>query len=194
MKRMVVLADTHLRAASSRRLPPEVCAALAAADVVVHAGDLVEPWVLGELSRLARPGTPVHAVLGNNDVAVRGRLPETVELAIEGVAVAVVHETGVTAGRAARVRRRLPDADLVIYGHSHEPCDVEGVDGQRLFNPGSPTERRRHPWPSFGIVVLADRRIAATQIVAITAPRTEPTLPTRRAAPATSRTSPTATG
>jgi uncharacterized protein len=159
--RLVVLADTHLRRAWNRRLPEALCSALGTADVVVHAGDLVEAWVLDELERQSDPGTPVHAVLGNNDHELRGVLPEVVELSIGGVAIAVVHETGPSNGRAPRVARRFPDAQLVIFGHSHQPCDVEGVDGQRLFNPGSPTERRRHPWPSFGIVEIAGGAIAA---------------------------------
>ena len=102
------------------------------------------------------------------EVEVRGWSRGEIELSIEGVALAVVHETGLSAGRPARVRRRFPEADLVIYGHSHEPCDAVGVDGQRLFNPGSPTERRRQPWPSFGIIVVSNRQITSTEIVALT--------------------------
>ncbi len=165
--RIVVLADTHLRRAWNRRLPDAVCAALAEADVVVHAGDLVEPWVVDHVTGLAPKAAAVHAVLGNNDHGLRAVLPEVLELVIDGVVIAVVHETGATAGRAGRLRRRFPDADLVIYGHSHVPIDEVGVEGQRLFNPGSPTERRRHPWPSFGIVDLAKGRVAASQIVAL---------------------------
>lgn len=138
---VVVLADTHIRRDSARRLPPGAGAALAQADVVLHAGDIVVGEVLADLRRFA----PVHAVLGNNDQELAGALPETLQVELDGLQVAMVHDGGPRRGRAARLRRRFPDADLVVFGHSHEPVNEPGVQGQWLLNPGSPTQRRRQP-------------------------------------------------
>jgi putative phosphoesterase len=161
--RAVVLSDTHLRDGGSRRLPDPVAVALRDADVVLHCGDVVERGLLDELATFA----PVHAVLGNNDVSLRGSLPERLLVELAGVRVGMVHDSGATKGRAARVRRMFPDCDVVLFGHSHAPVDEEGVDGQRLFNPGSPTQRRRQPHPSFGVLDLADGKVVGHRIVVI---------------------------
>lgn len=161
--RAVVLSDTHLRDDGARRLPDPVYAALLDADVVLHCGDLVERGLLDELSTYA----PVHAVLGNNDVTLRGALPERLLVELAGVRVGMVHDSGPTKGRAARVRRMFPDCDVVLFGHSHAPVDEEGVDGQRLFNPGSPTQRRRQPHPSFGVLDLDRGEIVGRRVVTL---------------------------
>ncbi|HEX5095539.1 MAG TPA: metallophosphoesterase family protein, partial [Acidimicrobiia bacterium] len=103
--------------------------------------------------------------LGNNDNTLVGVLPETVTLDLDGVRVAMVHETGATKGRAARVHRRFPDAAVVVYGHSHQPDDSIGVDGQRLFNPGSPTERRRATNHTYGLLTFDNARVRVHRIV-----------------------------
>jgi putative phosphoesterase len=144
-------------------LPDAVYAELERVDVVLHAGDVLTQDLLDELGGFA----PVHAVLGNNDTTLVGVLPETLTLDLDGVAVAMVHETGATKGRAARVHRRFPDAAVVIYGHSHAPCDEVGVDGQRLFNPGSPTERRRAPVHTYGQLHCDSGQIVHHAIVAV---------------------------
>jgi putative phosphoesterase len=144
--RAVVLSDTHIRPGRNRNLPVAVYAALAEADVILHAGDVVTRDLLDELSGFA----PVHAVLGNNDHGLVGELPESIELELGGVRVAMVHDSGATAGRPRRMHRRFPDAAIVVYGHSHVPFDGPGEGGQRLFNTGSPTERRAQPRHSFG--------------------------------------------
>jgi putative phosphoesterase len=159
----VVLADTHLRDAGAGRLPDAVCAALTEADVVLHCGDVVERGLLADLARYA----PVHAVLGNNDVMLRGTLPERKIVELAGVRVGMVHDSGTTRGRPARVRRWFPDCDVVVFGHSHAPVDEVGVDGQHLFNPGSPTQRRRQPHPSFGLLDVAGGRLVGHRIVAL---------------------------
>ena len=146
--RAVVLADTHLRPGRNRRLPDEVYAGLDQADVILHAGDFTSAELLNELGGFG----PVHAVLGNNDHELWGVLPEAAVVSLEGVRVALIHDSGPTAGREGRMARRFPDADLVIFGHSHAPLDVRGLNGQRLFNPGSPTERRAQPRHSFGLL------------------------------------------
>ncbi|MDY7105757.1 MAG: metallophosphoesterase family protein [Actinomycetota bacterium] len=159
--RVAVVADTHLRAGTLDRLPTEVWRRVAAADVVLHAGDVVEDELLAALAA----ETPTHAVLGNNDTAIGDRLPETLELVLGGVRVAMIHDSGTSAGRAGRMRRRFPDADIVVFGHSHLPLDEEGDGGQRLFNPGSPTQRRRAPTHTMGELVLADGEIAGHALV-----------------------------
>ena len=109
----------------------------------------------------------MHAVLGNNDVTLRGSLPERLLVELDGVRVGMVHDSGPTKGRAARVHRLFPDCDVVVFGHSHAPVDDEGVDGQRLFNPGSPTQRRMQPHPSFGVLDLVDGHTIGHRIVAL---------------------------
>lgn len=161
----LVLADTHVRPDRRRALPDEVWAAARAADVILHAGDVLTFELLDDLAALA----PTHAVLGNNDATLRDVLPEVLELELAGVAVAMVHDAGPRRGRPARLHRRFPAADVVVYGHSHLPEDEPGVDGQRLFNPGSPTERRRAPHRTYGLLELADGRVVDRRIVPLDA-------------------------
>lgn len=156
--RVIVLSDTHAPR-FWKDCPPAVAAYLATADVILHAGDVCTPDVLDTLATFA----PVHVVLGNNDgpdVAAWGA-PETLELTLGGVAVAMIHDSGPKDRRTARLRRRFPAADLVVFGHSHIPMDLTG-DGLRIFNPGSPTDKRRQPHRTLGILELHDGTIKAT--------------------------------
>lgn len=153
--RVVVLADTHIRRGGSRHLPDAAYELLATADQIWHAGDVLIPEFLDELGGFA----PVRAVLGNNDHELVGILPERLEDTVDGVRLAMVHDSGSAKGRERRMARWFPHADVVVFGHSHDPVDLVGVDGQRLFNPGSPTERRRAPVHSIGILDLDDGRI-----------------------------------
>ena len=159
---MLVVSDTHL-GADLGKLPAEVWAAADRSDVILHAGDVVTGELLDALGQRA----PVHAVLGNNDQGLIGRLPDRLELVLAGVRVAMVHDSGARAGRERRMRRWFPEADLVVFGHSHEPIDQEGVDGQRLFNPGSAVQRRRQPHRTIGELRLADGEIVAHHIVPV---------------------------
>ena len=160
--RVVVLSDTHIRPGRQRRLPDAVYRELDRADTVLHAGDVVTTDLLDELGAFA----PVHAVLGNNDDAeLAARLPETRVVDLEGVQVAMIHDSGPTAGRAARLQRRFPGSDIVVFGHSHAPVDEIGLSGQRLFNPGSPTERRWQPVHTIGLLDLTGGRVARHRIV-----------------------------
>ncbi len=160
---VVVLSDTHIRPGLNRRLPDAVYAELERADVVLHAGDVVSGAFLDELSGFA----PVHAVLGNNDHELGGVLPERRVLELDGVRVAMVHDSGATAGRGARVQRWFPTADVVVFGHSHLPVDEQVLDGSRLFNPGSATERRRAPTRSFGLLELDGGRVVRHAVVPV---------------------------
>lgn len=157
-----MLSDTHITPGGRRRLPDAVYAALDDADAVLHAGDIVTVDLLDELSGFA----PVTAVLGNNDdAAVAGRLPEERIDVFDGLSVAMVHDSGPTAGREARLRRRFPTADVVVYGHSHIPYSGAGVDGQLLFNPGSPTDKRAQPQASYGVLEIESGRLRRADIM-----------------------------
>jgi uncharacterized protein len=137
---------------------------LATAELILHAGDVCNASVLDELSSYA----PVRAVLGNNDgadVAAWGA-PETLEFEVEGVPVAMVHDSGKAAGRGARLRRQFPAAQLVVFGHSHIPLD-QAADGVRIFNPGSPTDRRRQPRCTFGVLDFDDGRLVQARILPV---------------------------
>ncbi len=158
---VLVLADTHAGPGTSRRLPDAVYEHLADVDLVLHAGDVVEAEVLDELAGFA----PVRAVLGNNDRTLFGVLPETRLDDIGGLRVGMVHDSGPRAGRAARLRRTFPDADLVIFGHSHLPCNEAGLDGQRLFNPGSATWKRQAPTHTVGRLTVAGGHITRLDVV-----------------------------
>ncbi len=162
--RVAVLSDTH----APRRwhgCPAEVARRLTGVDAILHAGDVCTAGVLDELSAFA----PVHAVLGNNDgpdVAAWGAA-ETLSLDRDGVRVALIHDSGAATGRAARLRRLFPEADLVVFGHSHIPLN-EVHDGQRILNPGSPTDRRRQTRGTMALVTLARGRIRSARVVAVT--------------------------
>jgi uncharacterized protein len=161
----VVLADTHAPR-RWRRCPADVARYLRTADVILHAGDVCISSVLDELSDYA----PVWVVRGNNDgpdVAAWGA-PETLELQLEGLAVAMMHDSGSAAGRCARLRRRFPAAQLVVFGHSHIPLDQE-ADGLRIFNPGSPTDRRRQPLGTFGLLHIDDGTLLEARIIPVDA-------------------------
>lgn len=162
--RVVVLADTHAPR-RWRGCPPAVTAHLRDADLILHAGDVCVPPVLDELSVFA----PVKVVRGNNDgpdVAAWGA-PETLEFDLDGLPTAMVHDSGPAARRTARMHRRFPRAELVIFGHSHIPLDETG-DGVRIFNPGSPTDRRRQPHGTIGLLHVEDARLVEASIVTVT--------------------------
>jgi putative phosphoesterase len=160
--RLLVLADTHLRTDLSA-LPVEVWDHVEACDAVLHAGDVVTADLLEALRALR----PVHAVLGNNDHALAGALPDRLELELAGVRLAMVHDSGARAGRERRMRRWFPGADVVVFGHSHEPVDALGEDGQRLFNPGSAVQRRRQPHRTIGLLALAGGAVVGHEIVPV---------------------------
>ena len=155
---LVFTADTHVPK-RARDLPDALWAAIDAADVVVHAGDWVDVALLDRFEQRASRLVAVH---GNNDHGpLRERLPEVARAEIGGIRLAVVHETGDRKGREARCAARFPDADLLVFGHSHIPWDTVtpaggAPSGLRLLNPGSPTDRRRQPHGTFVTAVADD--------------------------------------
>jgi uncharacterized protein len=138
---------------------------LRGADLILHAGDVCTAAVLDELGQYA----PVTAVVGNNDgpdVAAWGAA-ETASVSAGGLRIAMIHDSGQATGRLVRMRARFPDADLVVFGHSHIPMDV-AAGGFRIFNPGSPTDRRRQPHGTLGVLDIADGAVAEARIVEVT--------------------------
>ncbi len=140
--RLLILADTHVPK-RARALPAQVWRAVDEADVVFHAGDWVTEPLLDDLEARAKR---LVGVYGNNDGdGLRARLPEIATVAIDGIRFAMIHETGAATGREKRCEAQFPDADVLIFGHSHIPWDSTTPGGLRLLNPGSPTDRRRQP-------------------------------------------------
>ena len=144
--RLVITADTHVPK-RARDLPAPLWAAIDAADLVLHAGDWVDVALLDAVEARARR---LVAVFGNNDgPALRARLPEVARVVLDGLRVAVVHETGPKTRREERCAARFPDCDLLVFGHSHIPWDSVAPGGLRLLNPGSPTDRRGQPYATY---------------------------------------------
>ena len=144
--RLLLMADTHVPK-RARDLPAELWRAVDDADLVVHAGDWVDVRLLDELEARSRR---LLACYGNNDHGVlRERLPEVARVEVDGLRLGVVHETGQSAGREARMSVAYADLDVLVFGHSHIPWDTTTSTGLRLLNPGSPTDRRRQPFCTY---------------------------------------------
>jgi putative phosphoesterase len=158
------MADTHVPK-RARDLPAALWAAVDAADVVLHAGDWVDVPLLDALEARAKRLIACH---GNNDgPALRARLPEIARVDLDGVRVAVIHETGAATGRELRCAAQFPDTDLLVFGHSHIPWDTTAPSGLRLLNPGSPTDRRRQPYATFMTAAIAGARLTDVELHAI---------------------------
>jgi uncharacterized protein len=152
VRRLAIVSDTHLPR-GTRAIPAACLERMRGADAILHAGDFMEPEVLAELRAL---GPPVHAVAGNVDAPeLQIELPATRVVSVDGVRIAMLHDAGPAEGRFDRMRRRFPDASAVVFGHSHLPL-LEQRDGFAIFNPGSPTERRRAPRHTMGMATVDD--------------------------------------
>jgi hypothetical protein len=153
---VAIIADTHLPR-GTRRLPESCLSRLRSAELILHAGDISTAGVLDELRVL---GPAVLAVHGNVDEpALRERLPAELEVELDGARLAMTHDAGPASGRIARLRRRFPRADAVVFGHSHIPLH-EADDGFQIFNPGSPTDRRRQPRHTMGLARVERGKLA----------------------------------
>jgi putative phosphoesterase len=160
--RLLILSDTHVPA-RARDLPAQLWRAIEAADLVIHAGDWVDVRLLDEL---AARSAMLLGVYGNNDgPALRARLPEVAWLTVQGLRLAVVHETGSAAGRENRCAGRFPDVDVLVFGHSHIPWDSVAQGGMRLLNPGSPTDRRRQPHATYLTAAIEHGRLVDVELV-----------------------------
>ncbi|SNY61785.1 metallophosphoesterase family protein [Paractinoplanes atraurantiacus] len=159
--RLILTSDTHLPK-RARDLPAPLWSAIDAADVVVHAGDWVDEAALDAFEARSKR---LIACYGNNDGAgLRSRLPEIAYADLDGVRIAVVHETGQAQGREQRCAARFPDVEVLVFGHSHIPWDTIASTGLRLLNPGSPTDRRRQPHATFMTADVAGGRLTAVEL------------------------------
>jgi uncharacterized protein len=150
----VIIADTHIPR-RARALPEGLLTHLGRADLVLHAGDLMDPALLDELAAYA----PVRAVRGNLDPPDLD-LPESLEFELGGIRVGMIHDSGRKQGRQARLRRRFPDARVVVFGHSHIPF-LEDEDGLMMLNPGSPTDRRSQPRHTLALLRAEEGEVRA---------------------------------
>ena len=162
---LLLVTDTHLGVGQAPILLAKLGPLLDDADAIVHAGDVTDISIIGALSEHA----PVHAVLGNNDRGVR--LPERRVFDADGCEVAIVHDSGTSAGRAARLRRWFPTADIVVFGHSHMPSYETDVSAnghvQHQINPGSAIQRRRAPERTAAVVEIESGTVLAVRHVAL---------------------------
>lgn len=149
-----VVSDTHVPS-RARGLPAALLSGLRGAALILHAGDLTVLSVLDELGAIA----PVHAVCGNVDAwEVYAVLPRERIVEVAGKRIGLVHGDGPGGSTLARARRAFAGAkvDAVVFGHSHSPyCAREG--SLLLFNPGSPTDKRREARPSYGLLRVGER-------------------------------------
>lgn len=144
-----IVADTH-----DRVLPP-LFEALAGVTEILHAGDVCYADALAEIETIA----PVVAVHGNCDGwALVHRFPAETTIEREGVSIAILHGHQTGTGAVDQIATRFQGVtglDLVVFGHSHRPCDARR-GGIRFFNPG--TAGGVGHSPSVGILTIADRR------------------------------------
>ncbi|WP_186626983.1 metallophosphoesterase [Rhodococcus sp. BP22] len=151
--KLLLLADTHVPT-RARALPEQVWTAIDDADVVIHAGDWVDLTVFEKISARSKR---LIACWGNNDGDdLRAQMPECARVTLDGVRIAVVHETGSSAGREQRMASKYPTIDVLVFGHSHIPWDTVTDTGVRLLNPGSPTDRRRQPFCTYMTAEISD--------------------------------------
>jgi putative phosphoesterase len=164
--RLLIVSDTHVPR-RARDLPAAVWEAVGSADVVVHAGDWVDLETYHALAARARR---LIGVAGNNDgPELHARLPEVARVELAGVRLAVLHDTGPAAGRERRMAARFPDADVLVFGHSHIPWDTTAPSGLRLLNPGSPTDRRRQPAHTYLTAGIDAGRLTVVRLHALPA-------------------------
>lgn len=157
--RVAITGDTHMPK-GARALPDRCLELLAGADLIVHTGDFTERSVLEQLQELGR----VIAVHGNVDSPeLRAELPERITVDLGGIALGLIHDAGPARGRLDRLRREFPEAGAVVFGHSHLPLHERDGDFQ-IFNPGSPTERRRAPAKTMGLASVADGAIVFERV------------------------------
>lgn len=154
MARVILLSDTHIPKVGPT-LPEGLTEDFKGADLILHAGDLIETSVLDELCSLA----PTKAVVGNMDLPeVTSVLPEKVVVEVEGKLIGLIHGWGPPAGIEKRVLSRFMDVDVVVFGHTHKAC-VEEVDGVLLLNPGTPNDRRFSERLSYAVLTIGGEKI-----------------------------------
>ena len=158
---IAVISDTHM-SRGRRRLPDRCVEIVSSADLVIHAGDFVTEEALREIETL---GPPLAGVYGNMDEpALLRSLPVERTIDAEDASIAVLHDAGPRQGRLERLRLRFQEADAVVFGHSHIPLH-EKDGGFQIFNPGSPTDRRRAPSHTMGVARVSGGNVSFELIV-----------------------------
>lgn len=151
--RISIISDTHL-SAKAVKLPDALIQGLHGVDLILHAGDWVSPHIVGLVEEIA----PVESVAGNNDGAeLILRFGRQKLLEIGGCRIGLVHGDGYRKTTEERARETFMSdrPDIVVFGHSHIPYQQQ-IDGILMFNPGSPTDKRRQPRYSYGIIELKE--------------------------------------
>lgn len=150
-----VISDTHIPS-TVRALPEIVFEIFRNVDLILHAGDIVEPDVLEQLGRLA----PVEAVAGNMDSPdVRRVLPDKKVLKLGGYRVGLIHGKYPLPEQQERICEQFADVDLIVYGHSHQAFWGR-VNGIYLLNPGSATDYIHTSENSVALLELGDEMSA----------------------------------
>lgn len=153
-----VVSDTHIPS-RGKAIPDIVLKEFRSVDMIIHAGDLLKDYVVYELEELA----PVHAVAGNNDdLFIQDKLGKKKIIDIGGVKIGITHGHIGYGGNALKNAINIfknDSVNCVVFGHSHIPYNEE-IDGVLFFNPGSPTDKRRQPHYSYGIIKIKDKRVS----------------------------------
>ncbi|KAA9008522.1 metallophosphoesterase [Paenibacillus spiritus] len=161
--RIGVVSDTHI-SRTGRKLPETLIRSLEGADLILHLGDWVIPEVYDMLAELA----PVEGIAGNNDgPMIVSRFGERKILELDGLRFGLVHGHYPYSGQGtpgnALLAFRGESLDCILFGHSHQPL-LRRESGLLLFNPGSPTDKRREKRYSFGLLETGGREIRAEHI------------------------------
>lgn len=144
-----VISDTHLPR-RGRDLQPVLLKTLEKVDLILHAGDFTTLSVLQRLQGLA----PVKAVYGNIDSEdLKEILNESEQFCLEGLNIGLIHGFGSKGTTKSRAAEAFPFAQCIVFGHSHLP-GIEISGRKLLLNPGSPTDKRSSPFPTYGLLSL----------------------------------------
>lgn len=151
--KIVVTSDTHIPG-RGKQLPVPLLKDCESADLIIHAGDWISMEVHKELSGLAKV-VGVHGNVDGEGVRAHFNAKELVE--VSGLKIGVVHGHGekLTTEKRALESFDAEEADIIIFGHSHIPM-IRYFNNVMLMNPGSPTDKRRMPFYSYGILHIEE--------------------------------------
>jgi putative phosphoesterase len=181
--RIGLVSDTHMPERLPA-LPAALFEALRGADLLLHAGDVGELWVLDRLSAIA----PVLAVQGNDDTADAQReLPYQQTLVVAQQRIVLTHAH--FPDRAQELEARKNDAwgpklerraafgqragaSIVIFGHTHVPMSLQYGD-VLLVNPGAiaaPNYVTRQRLQSVALLFIHDDGVPSVVHIDLAAP------------------------
>jgi putative phosphoesterase len=161
--RIGVVSDTHIFRAG-KKLPQLLIEEFSKVDLILHLGDWVVMDVYDQLAQLA----PVDGIAGNNDgYEIIERFGEKKLLTLEGKRVGLIHGHTPYSRKGTDGNALLAfegeKVDVILFGHSHQPL-MRNENGILLFNPGSPTDKRREKRYSFGLLDITQTAINAQHI------------------------------